>query len=112
MAQFYVWETVDFPIQLLREDESTGILTNCKNVIVSFEQQGILVEKDMSSPDVSLDEENDIINVHLSQEETGQFRPKKDVNVQINILYEDTERDTSAEAIIKALRNLHREVMT
>ena len=34
---------VDFPIQLLREDESTGILTNCKNVIVSLGGDGALL---------------------------------------------------------------------
>ena len=112
MAQFYVWETVDFPLQLKREDETTGILEDCKDVIVSFEQQGILLEKDIESPDIELDVENDIINVHLTQEDTGQFKPDRDVTVQVNILYEDTERDATAHGTIKALRNLHKAVMT
>lgn len=112
MNGFFQWETVDFPFQLSREDGTTGILTDCKDVIISFAQGSVLLEKNMDSPDVALDIENDTVNVHLSQEETGQFMAGKDANVQINILYEDTERDASAEATLSVLRNLHREVMT
>lgn len=112
MPFFYVWETVDFPIHLTRSDDNEGILENCKDVIISFEQTGILLEKNKDSVDVALDIENDIINVHLSQEETGQFKADKSVNIQVNILYEDSERDTSAIATIMAYKNLHKEVMS
>lgn len=111
MPFFYVWETVDFPIALTREDGGTGIMENCKDVIISLEQDGVLLEKSRESPDVSIDTENDIINLHLSQEDTGCFKPGRGVIIQINILYEDTERDTSVQATIEARRNLHCEVM-
>lgn len=111
MTGFYIYETVDLPFQLSREDETTGILADCKNVIISFQQLDTLIEKDKSSPDVAIDDENDIINVHLSQEDTAAFKPGH-VSIQINILYENMERDTSVEAIVKAYRNLHRAVMT
>lgn len=113
MASFYVWETKDFPIHLTTQDESnTGILEDLKDVIISFGQGKKLVEKDMASPDVALDPENDIINVHLSQEETGTFKENQDVTVQVNFYYTSAERDTSAQTTIKALPNLHKEVMS
>ena len=111
MPFFYVWETVDFPIEVTAEDGSTGILTNLKAMIITLEQSGVTIEKDLESPDVGIDAENDIVNLHLSQEDTGTFMGNSTVNLQINFLYEDSERDTTAEAVIETRRNLHREVM-
>ena len=111
MASFYVWETVDLELQLERESGGK-VLEDCKNIIVSLEQKNQLLEKDMSSPDLGIDYDNDVIILHLSQEETGKFKPdNSDVVVQINFLYEDNERDTSVQGTIRALRNLHRKVM-
>ena len=111
MPFFYAWETVDFPIQLSREDGTTGILTDCRDVIVSFAQSGVLIEKNKESADIALDVENDIINVHLGQAETGRFKPDRATKVQINILYEDSSRDASCEIAIEVLENLHKAVM-
>ena len=111
MASFYIWETVDFPIQLTSEDENSDILKDFKDVIVSLNQNNILLEKNSTSKDIIIDSENDIINLHLSQDDTGLFDPGK-VIVQINILYSDGERDTTVQTSIKALSNLHKEVMT
>lgn len=109
MASFYIWETVDYEIELQRES-GRPVLEGCKEVIISLGQRSKLVEKDSSSPDLAIDYENDIIIMHLSQEDTGKFR-EGEVIVQANFLYEDTERDTSAQDIIQALSNLHRKVM-
>ena len=109
---FYAWETVDFPIEVTAEDGSTGILTDLQNLIITLAQGNKVIEKDLSSPDVAIDTENDIVNLHLSQEDTGTFVGDGYADMQINFLYEDSERDTTAEARIIVKRNLHRKVMT
>lgn len=111
MAEFYVWETVDFSIKLTREDGSSGVLQNVDNVIISMEQGGLFIERDINSPDIALDVDKDTITMHFSQEDTGQFQPNKTIRLQINILYKDGERDTSAPIQLNALSNLHDEVM-
>lgn len=109
-AFFYIYETVDFPIQITAVDGSKDILKDCKNLIVSLGQGSLLLEKDLSSPDIGLDIDNNIINLHLSQTDTCRFK-QGEVIIQVNILYEDTERDTSAQGKIDALNNLHRKIM-
>lgn len=109
-AYFYIYETVDFPIQLSTEQDGEGILKDVKDLIVSLKQNRVEVEKDITSPDIALDVENDIINFHLTQEDTSQFK-EGDVYIQVNILYDDEERDTSAKGKISAFDNLHKEIM-
>lgn len=110
-ASFYIWETVDFPITLTADDGSTGILEDIQDVVVSFGQKNNpVIEKFLSKSEVSLDVENDIINVHLSQEDTSQFAVGS-VEVQVNLYYQGTERDVTARGQIEALNNLHRKVM-
>ena len=115
-AFFYIYETVDFPI-IVTAEETTGILDGYKEVIVSFGQNGNeILTKDSSMSDVSIDTETDTINVHLSQEDTSKFKVSKtdDVttaDVQVNILYEDKERDASASTEIEVRNNLHKKVM-
>lgn len=112
MFSFFVWETVTIPMELESEDGTTGILEDYKDIIVSFSQRGgILFEMDSSNPKMVIDTANDEIDVRLEQEETGQFSVNTDILVQANILYEDTERDTTAMAIIRPLANLHKAVM-
>lgn len=107
---FYIYETVDLPIELYRKDGVKGILDGLINVIISFKQGKVLLEKDINSPDVGVDAENDIVNVHMSQEETGTFR-EGEVGLQINLLYESHERDTSCETLLTAFDNYHKAVM-
>lgn len=111
MPFFYVWETVDFPIEVKAEDGTTGILTDLKNLIITLRQGSKAVEKDLTSPDLAIDTETDTINLHLSQEDTGTFTPETYVDIQANFLYESEDRDTTAEAQIFAKRNLHAKVM-
>lgn len=108
---FYIWETVDFDVKVT-SDTLEKVLDGCRDVRISFGQNNYeLVGKNLSTIDVQLDYEKDIIRVHLSQEDTGLFTPGE-VTVQVNILYEDTERDTSVQGIILAVNNLYRKVMT
>ena len=111
MAYFFVWETVDFPLQLSYKDSSIEgkVLDGYSEVIVSLKQGTNLLEK--KGDELGIDVENDIINLHLSQEETGAFKPNKQVILQVNIYYDDTERDTSFESYIDVYDNLHKELM-
>lgn len=104
MAHFYQWETTDLSLRISR----AGALADIKNVIVSILQGNILIEKEKD--DLGLDEENDIINLHLGQEETGKFNPGT-AHLQVNLYYENTERDTSAQVDVQIRANLHKEVM-
>lgn len=60
---------------------------------------------------LGIDEETGIITMHLSQEETGLFKEGV-VELQVNIYYENTERDTSTAVLITAKDNLYKKVMT
>lgn len=108
-AFFYIYETVDFPLVLTSED-GQPLLNDISNVMVSLRQSIVLVEKDLSSSDISLDTENNTINLHLSQEDTGKFKQGNAV-IQVNLLYTNTERDTSVQGTITVLDNLHKKVM-
>lgn len=105
MAHFYQWETVDLPLKLSRE----GALNDVKSVVVSIKQGSNLIEQNEET--LGIDAENDTINMHLSQEETAQFKTGA-AYIQVNLYYENTERDTSAQASIEVKGNLHKELMT
>lgn len=111
MAQFYIFESVNWDIQLVNEDENSHVLDNIKNVVISIRQQNTLLEKDSESGAVGIDAENDVITVALSQEETGSFTAGKQAIIQVNLLYNDTERDTTCQDRIEVLDNLHKQVM-
>lgn len=110
MAYFFIYETVDFPLKLSFKDTTIEgkVLDNYSKVVVSLSQGKELLEK---SEDLGIDTENDIINLHLTQEETALFKPNRQVSLQVNIYYEDTERDTSFETFIDVYDNLHKEIM-
>lgn len=110
MGEFYIWETKDFNFQLEWQEGSTGSLNDLKDAIISFQQGKVLLEKDISSPDVGIDADENIIFVHLSQTDTGSFVEGK-VKVQINLYYEDTERDATVKIELNVLDNLHKGVM-
>ena len=112
MFSFYVWETVNIPMLLIGKDDETGVLNDCKDVVISFYQQGFLLEFYKDDANVGIDTENDKLNVYLGQEQTGLFKPNINITVQVNVLYEDSERDTTATGMIRPLLNLHKEVMS
>lgn len=103
MASFYIWETVDFTITLSDPDA----LNDAKDIMVSIRQGGIQIDK--LNP--VFDSERGIIELHLTQEETGQFSAGNAV-IQVNIYCYNTERDATAQGMIRVLDNLYREVMS
>lgn len=111
MAYFFIWETVDFPLQLSFKDPTIEgkVLDEYSKVVVSLKQESTLLEK--SDEDLGIDVENDIINLYLSQEETAMFKPNKQLSLQVNIYYDNTERDVSFETFVDVYNNLHKEVM-
>lgn len=111
MAYFFIWETVDFPLQLSFKDSSIEgkVLDEYDKIVVSLKQGNVLLEK--TDDDLGIDTEEDILNLHLSQEETAMFKANKQVTLQVNIYYDDTERDTSFETFIDVYDNLHKELM-
>lgn len=105
MAHFYRFETVDIPIVLSPE----GVLDGYKHIVVSLKQRNVQIDK--NEDDIGIDMENNTLNIHLSQAETSQFSKGK-AEIQVNIYYETTERDTSAIANIEVLENLYKQVIT
>lgn len=106
MAGFFIWESKPLIIQL----EPEGVLDDAKNVIVSFHQMyGANIEK--SGAEIMLDLEKTRIECYLSQEETSSFEVGS-AEIQVNILYEDSERDASCKGTLEVWDNLHKEVMT
>ena len=111
MFSFFVWETVNIPMLLIGKDDETGILNDCKDVVISFYQQGFLLEFYKDDANVGIDVENDKLNVYLGQEQTGMFKPDVIITVQVNVLYENAERNTTCTGAIRPLANLHRKIM-
>ena len=106
-ASFYVYETVTFPIQLLDEEgEPSDALIGYEKVVVSLKQGAVQV--DVSNPTVVV--EDGTVTVRLEQEDTAKFRPGA-VMLQVNIYYDNHERDVTVQAAIEALDNLYKQVM-
>lgn len=113
MASFYKYETVDIPLIFT----PSGVLDGYKHIVVSLAQCGeTLVNKTEEDDDLDIDVANDTITLHLSQEDTGLFSggdigsPLK-ANVQVNIYYNNTERDVSAVKSIDVYENLYSKVI-
>ena len=110
MARFYRFETIDIPLEFTPE----GVLNNYKHIVVSIAQDGI-VQIDKTEDDMIIDVENDKIIVSLSQEETGKFISGNEkvakAKIQVNIYYENSERDVSAVETIDVYDNLYKKVI-
>ena len=105
MPFFYIYETVDFPIKIT----PASALEDYKHIVVSMGQKGkTLINK--KDAELGIDTQEGIINMHLSQEETGKFKVGE-ADLQVNILYNNTERDTSAMVMLDVRENLLKQVM-
>ena len=111
MSSFYQWETVD--LELVIEDDDgtpkTGVLDGVRDVAVSLAQG--CTRLDVHIDDLHIDAEASTIDLHLSQEEAGRFSAKEEVVVQVNILYENGERDVTEKGFVHVYDNLYRRVM-
>ena len=113
---FYQWETARLRLKIQEKDEPEAKpLEGYKLIVVSLDQgkgRGMYHGDyffEAGSPDVSV--ENSYIDLYFSQEEAGKYADVT-TKVQVNILYDDTERDTTVEGKIKVLNNLYKKVMT
>lgn len=106
-AGFFIWETKPLTIEF----EPEGVLDDVEKVVVSIAQPMFGVNLEKRGSEVIVDAENNQVDIYLTQEETSIFSPGEAV-IQVNFLYDDEERDTSVQGIIKVWDNLHREVMT
>jgi len=107
MAYFYAWETVDLKIVL----EDPDRLLNYDTVCVSVSQGYRLRNAVVNVEDLDIDTGSGTIVCHLDQEDTGLFRAGIAL-LQVNIYYDDGERDTSEQVQIDVRDNLLKEVMS
>lgn len=105
MAGFYVYETYPLAIVLKKE----GVLNDYKEVVVTISQGKTSI--DLTGDRIGVDTETSTINIHLSQEETAKFTPKREAKIQVNVYYTDQERDVSAQGTLEVMDNLYKELM-
>lgn len=111
MKGFYRYETVDIPLVFTPNE----VLEGYKHIVVSIAQdKSTRVNK--TEDDIDIDVAENKITVHLSQEETGMFdggdrnNPRK-AQIQVNIYYNNAERDVSTVGILDVYDNLYKEVI-
>ena len=104
MVTIYRYETATLPLKFT----PSGVLNDYEHIIVSIAQNDIQI--DIHENDLTIDTANDTITVNLTQEQTGQFKPAK-ADIQVNIYYQDTERDVSTCGSIVVLDNLYKKVI-
>lgn len=105
MAGFYMWETADLAITLTGDGNP---LEDYSKVVVSIYQPYGRV--DLTDDSLGIDVDAQTINVHMTQEQTGKFKAGT-AEIQVNVYYSDTERDTSAKGVLTVYDNLYRQAM-
>ena len=109
---FYQWETKTYKLTI---EGAENPLDGWEQVIVSVGQNNKEVVRfstiNGGDSDEGIEVEGlDTIYIHLSQQQTGKFKVGK-ANIQVNVYYTDSERDTTVEASVQVKNNLHRRVM-
>ena len=115
---FYQWETADLTVEV----EPAEAMEGWTKIAATISQFSAKVNRvfEAGAPEVS----GNVINLHLTQEETGQFQPTviqgatpceyasqtPKARLQVNIMYGD-ERDASTEADLDVYENLLDEVL-
>ena len=103
---FRIFETADLPIKIRQK----GALEGYDLIIISIKQLNVLMEFTSNDPNVLANIEEDTVNLHLSQEQTGRFK-KGEADLQLNIYYDYDGREASSFAKLYIGDNLHKEVM-
>lgn len=111
MKGFYRYETVDIPLTFTPD----GVLEGYRHIVVSMAQNDA-VKINKTEEDIEIDVQENKIIVPLSQEETGVFiggerNNPKSVKIQVNIYYNNAERDVSTIGTLEVYDNLYKEVM-
>lgn len=115
MAQnngFYQWETADLEI-IIEDDDGNpkaGVLDNLKDVVVSI-SQGPGKQEDWHLDELGIDAAASTVNLHLTQQKAGKFSGDAPAKVQVNILYNNGERDVTVKGTIDVFSNLYRKEM-
>ena len=102
-AFFYPWETVTYKITFDKADA----LVDYKQLMVAIRQGRKALYKSTDDLEIA----GDVVTLKLSQSETGQF-VKGTAYIQVNILYEDKERDVTAIETLDVRHNLYQGPMT
>ena len=111
MESIYTYTTPSFTISF----KESNVLTNYRKIVVSLKQDGI-TEIDKFEDDLEIDLEQDTITVEFTQEETGKlFGGKPDdpnyARIQVNIYYEDEDRNSTSTETIEVYSNLYEDVI-
>lgn len=106
MAFFYQYETTDIPIQLSDPD----CLREAEKVVVTLYQQSSGIYQNFTNDEIEINRDDGIILLNLSQEQTAEFSPGV-ITIQVNIYYENSERDVTSTAKIRVLENLYQRIM-
>lgn len=106
-AFFYRYETVTFALKLIEEGYD-HILQGYDHIMVSLKQLGTVLHK--NEEQLLVDTNEDTITLYLTQEETALFVVGM-CEIQVNVYYEDMERDVSTIGQIEVRRNLYKEIM-
>ena len=104
-AFFYTYETVDLPIAFKNKE----VLTDYSSIVISLRHTKTDKQINFTSG-FEVDTTEGVILLHLQQEDTAKFE-KGIVELQVNILYENSERDVSECAYIDVYDNLYKETM-
>lgn len=105
---FYAYETAD--ITIVFKDPS--VLEDYRSIIISIRHLKTGKQIDLDAEEsCDIDVAGGTMILHLTQEQTGKFTEGY-VELQINILYDDSERDVTAKNEIRVYDNLHKKVMT
>ena len=107
---FFQWETADVKIMLVDQDDNPipGILNGVKDVTASF-VQGINSQH-FHLEQLGVDPATSSIFVRFEQEQSAVFIKGK-AEVQVNIYYDNAERDTSLKGVINIYDNLYKRIM-
>lgn len=104
---FYTYETVDLPIVF----QNKSVLNNYQKIMISLRHTATMEQLDLDAAQYcDINTSTGTITLHLSQEHTGMFH-KGTVELQVNIVYQNGERDVSKKVKIEVYDNLHKKVI-
>lgn len=114
MAEIFAFSTdeLSFELRDAEGEKPEGIFDGIKEVIVTLSQGGDPIEKKLSDGGIGLDDEDASVNVRFDQDDTALLRggtldKPRTADIQVNLYYQNTDRDVTHEAKIPVYRNLH-----
>lgn len=107
--EIYTYTTPSFTISF----KEAGVLTDYEKIVVSLKQDGVA---QIDKNDLEVDLENETITVVFTQEDTGKLdggSPEEPTtaNLQVNIYYEDEDRNCTSIQTLDVIDNLYQGVI-